>query len=187
MAKKYEYDSDDFYKKLYTLCLQGCTDREIADSLKINPSTLSRMKNGKYQKWTKEQNAIRSKRIIETMSRGRVRINAIVRSAYLKAALGGKKVKKSIVKYVQERCECEGKNKRCPYCGGTGWVTLTDKAVAQEEVEELYPNVQAMSMWLLHHDEEWRKIERKQDNEDGLYSENGIDIDKWMEDNTSDE
>ena len=25
-----------------------------------------------------------------------------------------------------------GQDKKCPYCGGTGWVTLTDKAVVQE-------------------------------------------------------
>ena len=184
---KHNYYDDKFYEDIMGYAMQGFTDAEIADALDLNADVFGSMKNGNYAMWNKKQNTERSERINRVLTRGRMKINSIVRSAYLKAALGGKKVKKSIVKYVQERCDCEGKDKHCPYCGGTGWVTLTDKAVAQEETEELCPNVQAMSMWLLHHDPEWRKIERKQDNEDGLYSENGIDIDKWMEDNTSDE
>lgn len=52
---------------------------------------------------------------------------------------------------------------------------------------ELAPNLQAMSVWLYHHDEEWRKIERRQDEENDLHRENGIDIDKWMEENESED
>ena len=78
-----------------------------------------------------------------------------------------------------------GADKKCPYCGGTGWVTLTDKAVVQESEIELPPNMQAIATLLYHHDPTWRKMEKKQDDEDTLYSENGIDIDKWMTDNTN--
>ena len=181
---KHNYDDDKFYEDIMGYAMQGFTDAEIADALDLNPDVFGSMKNGNYAMWNKKQNAARSERLNRVLSRGRTKINAIVRSAYLKAALGGKKVKKSIVKYVQERCECEGKNKHCPYCGGTGWVTLTDKAVAQEETEELYPNVQAMSMWLLHHDPEWRKIERKQDNDEGVPApdevSHGVNIEDWI-------
>lgn len=57
----------------------------------------------------------------------------------------------------------------------------------QVNESELAPNLQAMSVWLYHHDEDWRKIERKQDDDNRLYSENGVNIDKWMEDNESED
>ena len=35
-----------------------------------------------------------------------------------------------------------------------------------------------------HHDEEWHKVECKLDEEEGeIYSDKGIDIDKWIKDN----
>ena len=45
--------------------------------------------------------------------------------------------------------------------------------------------MQAIATLLYHHDPTWRKMENKQTDEDALYSENGIDIDKWMTDNTN--
>ena len=91
--------------------------------------------------------------------RARMKVNSIVRGAYLKGALGGKKIKSITKRYVQDRCLCEGKDKECVQCGGTGWVQLTDKAISQETEAELPPNMQALSTWLYHHDEEWRKLE----------------------------
>ena len=48
----------------------------------------------------------------------------------------------------------------------------------------LAPNLQAMSVWLYHHDEDWRKIERKQDEDADIPTdiEHGINIDSWIKD-----
>lgn len=186
MAKpKHDYDSEDFYKRIEGLAMNGYTDSEIANELNLSDDVFGSMKNGNYQGWDDEENKRRGAEIYRVLAHGRTRINALVRSAYLKGAFGGKKVKSSIVKYVQDKCDCMGADKKCPKCGGTGWVTLTDKAVVQEAETELAPNMQALTTWMYHHDPEWRKVERKQDEENNLYSENGIDIDKWMSDNTN--
>ena len=58
----------------------------------------------------------------------------------------------------------------------------------EEEIQtiesELAPSLQAMSVWLYHHDEEWRKVERKQDDEEDIPSDidKGINIDSWIKD-----
>lgn len=182
MAKpKHDYDYIDFFKRIEALAMNGYTDEEIANGLDLAADVFGAMKNGKY--WgDEEDNRRRGEQICGVLAHGRIRINALVRSACLKGAFGGKKIKSSTVKYVQDKCDCMGADKKCPKCGGTGWVTLTDKAVVQEAETELAPNVQAPTTWMYRHDPEWRKVERMLGN--SLCSENGIAIDKWMEDNT---
>lgn len=83
-----------------------------------------------------------------------------------------------------------GVDKHCSKCGGTGWITLTDKAVVQEGETELPPNMQAISTLLYHHDPEWRKVERKLDEENSDIPtdiNHGIDIGKWIEKEVSDD
>nr|DAN74342.1 MAG TPA: terminase small subunit [Caudoviricetes sp.] len=186
MAKpKHDYDSEDFYKRIEQLAMNGYTDEEIANELNLCREVFTCMKNGNYENWTDEENKRRGDRITNVLAHGRTRIIALLRGTYIKGAIGGKKTKSRIVKFVQDKCECMGADKKCPYCGGTGWVTLTDKAVVQESEMELPPNMQAIATLLYHHDPTWRKMENKQTDEDALYSENGIDIDKWMTDNTN--
>lgn len=186
MAKpKHDYDSEDFYKRIEGLAMNGYTDSEIANELNLSADVFGSMKNGNYQCWDEEENKRRGDEINRVLAHGRTKIVALLRGAYIKGAFGGKKTKSRIVKFVQDKCECMGQDKKCPYCGGTGWVTLTDKAVVQESEMELPPNMQAIATLLYHHDPTWRKMEKKQDDEDALYSENGIDIDKWMTDNTN--
>ena len=186
MAKpKHDYDSIDFYKRIEQLAMNGYTDEEIANELDLSRVVFTCMKNGNYENWTDEDNKRRGGQISNVLAHGRTKIVALLRGVYIKGAIGGKKTKSRIVKFVQDKCECMGADKKCPYCGGTGWVTLTDKAVVQETEMELPPNMQAIATLLYHHDPTWRKMENKQTDEDALYSENGIDIDKWMNDNTS--
>lgn len=186
MAKpKHDYDSEDFYKRIEQLAMNGYTDSEIANELNLSADVFGSMKNGNYQCWNDEENKRRGFEIHRVLAHGRTKIVALLRGAYIKGAFGGKKTRSKVVKFVQDKCECMGADKKCPYCGGTGWVTLTDKAVVQETEMELPPNMQAIATLLYHHDPTWRKVENKQTDEDALYSENGIDIDKWMNDNTS--
>lgn len=101
--KKFDYDSDDFYDEIIGIAMQGLTDAEIVDSLadklgvSLSPEAFSSMKNGCYVNWTETENQRRSARFIKVLARGRRKITSIVRGAYLKGALGGKKIKSKTV------------------------------------------------------------------------------------------
>ena len=184
MAKaKYDYDGEAFYKVIAVSAANGMTDAEIADTLELEPETFSRMKNGKYEGWDDAQNERRSLRICQYLARARRKVNALVRSRYLKAALGAIKVKSSQSRRVSQRCSvCGGTDPECEECGGTGVQYLTDKQVITENEQETPPNIQALATWLYQHDEEWRRVQRGQENEDiPVDIDHGIDVDRWIE------
>lgn len=190
MAKpKFDYNSDAFYNEIFALAFQGMNDAEIADNLSsglgqtLSPEVFSRMKNGCYDKWTEEQNKERSERIGQVLAHARRKINSIVRGAFLKAALGGKKIKNVSRVYAQYKCDC-GSDMSCVLCGGTGTITSERKAVIKEDEIELAPSQQALATWLYHHDEEWRRIQRKEDSENEIPTDiqKGVDINAWIND-----
>ncbi len=177
---KFNYDSEEFYDEIERLAMQGLTDKELSFSLaekfgsSLSPQVFSYMKNGHYSRWTEKENKCRSERILSALCKGRCKINAIVRSTYLKAGLGGRKVTSVVSpKPVKIKCVCGG-DKTCDACGGRGYYY----AIAQETARELPPDVRALSSWLYHRDEEYRKIERMADAKE----EPGQDstIDKWI-------
>ena len=173
---KFDYDSDDFYDEILALSMQGLTDAEIADNLEdkfktsLSPEVFCCMKNGTYEAWSEEENERRSARLSKVLARGRRKINSIVRGAYLKAALGGKKLKNKSTTTRRMRLP-DG--------------TLTDSEDIQTTVSEIEqaPNMQALSTWLYHHEEEWRKVEKKQEDDEDDVPHNttkGVDIDAWI-------
>lgn len=107
--------------------------------------------------------------MVKVLARGRRKINSIVRGAYLKAALGGKKLKNKSTTTRRMRLP-DG--------------TLTDEEDIQTTVSEIEQpsNIQALATWLYHHDEEWRKIERKQDEDTDIPKDiqRGVDIEAWI-------
>ena len=105
--------------------------------------------------------------ISEVLARGRATINATVRAKFLAMALGGIKTKSTVVRKLRDS---EG--------------NLTGEDELQVSESELAPNLQAMSVWLYHHDEDWRKIERKQDEDADIPTdiEHGINNDSWFKD-----
>lgn len=173
--RKFDYDSDDFYDEILALAMQGLTDAEIADSLEdkfgesLDEDTFGCMKNGNYIGWSDEENKRRSERLLRVLARGRRKITSIVRGAYLKAALGGKKIKSKTT--VTRKLKMDG-------------VYTDDEEIQTSETEQELPyNIQALSTWLYHHDKEWRKIERKQDDDVSdipLNIRKGVDIDNWI-------
>lgn len=190
MAKpKFNYDGEDFYKEIYALAMQGLTDGEIAynlgDSLGVaedengvpyetnvrglTPSVFAEMKNGKYDPWTKEENERRSKRINEELAHGRAKILGIVRGRYLKAALGGIKVK--------------GKVTRKRYNIVNGEKDEMNMVVDESEsVQETAPNMQALANYLYHHDKQFRDIQKGIEEGDLLIKvKNGVSIGAWLE------
>ena len=112
MAKpKHDYDSEDFYKRIEGLAMNGYTDEEIANELNLCREVFTCMKNGNYENWTDEENKRRGDRINNVLAHGRTRIVALLRGTYIKGAIGGKKTKSRIVKFVQDKCECMGADK----------------------------------------------------------------------------
>ena len=128
------------------------------------------MKNGNYAGWNESENKRRSERLCEVLARARELINAEVRGAYLKGALGGKKIKSKTV--VKRKLRIDGR------------YTDNEEIQISETESELPPNIQALSTWLYHHDPEWRKIQRGEEPEDEITANGGISIDKWIKDNT---
>lgn len=147
---KFDYNGDEFYMEIMALAMKGLTDSQIAFSLEekfgetLTEGVFNTMKNGKYDKWTKEENKIRGNRIAKALTHGREKINSIVRGSYLKSALGGKKIKSksTVIRKIRT-------------ADGTG----TDAQEIQEThtEQELAPNMQALSTWLFNHDKEWKK------------------------------
>lgn len=185
MAKpKHDYDSEKFRQDIAIAASSGMTDEEIADTLNLSPEAFSRMKNGKMDIWSEEENERRGASIRQVLARARRKTNAIVRGRYLKAALGGIRVKSKTKRAILGKCPvCGGTDPECTECGGTGQVLLTDKSVLQETESETAPNMQALATWLYHHDPEWRKIDRNLDEEaDDVATDinHGVDIDKWI-------
>ena len=64
MAKpKHDYDSEDFYKRIEGLAMNGYTDEEIANELNLCREVFTCMKNGNYENWTDEENKRRGETI----------------------------------------------------------------------------------------------------------------------------
>lgn len=172
---KFDYDSDDFYDEILALAMQGLNDAEIADALgdrfgqSLDPETFNCMKNGNYINWSDEENERRSARLIKVLARGRRKTTSLVRGAYLKGALGGKKVKSKTV--VTRKLRVDG-------------VYTDDVEIQTSETETEMPyNMQALATWLYHHDPEWRKVQRKQDTEASEIPtdvKKGVDIEAWI-------
>ncbi len=174
---KFDYDADDFYDEILALSMQGFCDAEIADALEdkfgesLDPDVFGSMKNGKYANWTDEENERRSARINRVLARGRRKVNGIVRGVYLKAALGKVKTKGKSV------------TRRKLRIGGE--YTDDEEIQTTESEQQLAPNMQALATWLYHHDPEWRKVERRLDEDASEVPtdiDHGIEVDAWIRD-----
>ena len=156
---KFDYSDPKFYQVIEEYALKGMTDRYIARALvkefgeNLTPQYFNEMKNERDENGELTE---RARNISEALARGRDKINLLVRDTYLKSALGGKKVKTTVKRYVERFCSCKGEDEDCQMCGGTGRLLSTDKAVMQESEMELAPNMQALATWLFNHDEDWK-------------------------------
>ena len=168
MAKpKHNYDSEEFYQEIYGYAFQGAKDAEIADFLDLEPETFNRMKHGIFEFWTDEQNKKRSERICQVLYRARNKVNFVVRGRYLKAALGGIKIKNKTTTRRKLRIN--------------GSYTDDEDVMTVEHEAETAPNMSALATWLYHHDKEWRNIQKGLEPEDESNAEGGIDISKWIQ------
>lgn len=152
---KFDYTSEDFLSTVETYAKKGFTDKEIAFALGMNPTYFCEIKSSTSE-------------LSEVLARGRATVTATVRAKFLAMALGGIKTKSVTVRKLKDK---DG--------------NLTGDEEVQSIEGELAPNLQAQSVWLYHYDEDWKKTERKQD-EDATDIptdiEKGIDIDSWIKD-----
>jgi len=121
----YDYTSKEFLDGIEKYASKGFTDKEIAYELGLNPNYFCGLKSDNAE-------------LAEALSRGRAKINNIVRQRYLALGLGGiktKRVTKQKSKFSDD---------------------FDDKIVFEEETE-LPPNATVLANWLFNHDEEWRK------------------------------
>lgn len=155
---KFDYTGEEFLNKISELARRGYTDRDIAFAIGMNETYFNEKKN-------------ECETISEALAHARSQLNSTVRGAFLKAALGGRLVKK--YSYIQKRCECKGKDPDCPICDGSGWITPEQHRVVEEY--EQAPNLMAQNRWLMNYDEEWKKQMKGNDPSD-LNKVEGIDI-----------
>jgi hypothetical protein len=151
---KYDYTSDDFLSLVESYAKKGFTDKEIAFATGITPETFCIKKNELPQ-------------LSQVLARGRALITSTVRAKFLAMAMGGIKTKNTTVRKLRDK---DG--------------NLTGEEEVQTTEGELAPSLQAQSVWLYHYDEDWRKVERKQDEEADIPTDinHGISIDSWIKD-----
>ena len=94
----------------------------------------------------------------EALKKGRRPLETMVENSLFRRAFGGIKVKTQVRRFLEQRCECEGENKKCPECKGTGKVLITDVELVQETITELPPDTGAAALWLKQKKSEiWNK------------------------------
>ena len=108
----------------------------------LAPEVFSRMKNGNYDKWTEQENKLRSMLIGQALSQARVKLNLLYKGVYDKLAIGKWKTK-TTTKVEKNTINKEGN----PY---TETITTTTE-------QELPPNMQALTTWRFNHDPEFKK------------------------------
>lgn len=180
-SQVFDYDSDALYDEIYHLAFNGASDKDIANMLEndhhehISDDLFSRWKNGKYEKWTKEENERRSSRLVGVLTRARSKVVFGLKNAYLKMALG--KVKTKNKGTVKRRMVVNGQQ--------------TDDELVQttENEVEYAPSLQAIQVLLYHYDPDWRKVQKGvEELEDGIPRniEHGIDVEKWIKKEVTD-
>lgn len=165
---KHDYNSEEFYQEVWGYAFQGANDAEIADFLDMTPEEFNHLKNGTVAAWDDIENQRVSKKIKQVLTRARRKVNFVVRGRYLKAALGGIKIKSKTT--VRRKLRLDGQ------------YTDDEDIQTTEQEHETAPNINALATWLYHHDADWRKIQRGLDTEDDTIQnvDTGIDIQKWI-------
>ena len=132
------------------------------------------MKNGKYDKWSAEENERRSSRMAKVLARARKQILRAIRGKYLQAALGGQEIEN--VTTVTRHLRIDGQ------------ITNNEEVQVSTTRTKTLPNMQALSTLLFHYDADWRKVQRGADEESSDIPqeiESGIDVAKWIEQEVS--
>lgn len=194
--KKFDYDGEDFYTAIGNLAAKDYNDHEIAQFVgeevrkiveernnkkiddadpegplpefedvdnipdSLTPEVFSRMKNGSYEGWSEQENKLRSMLISQVLQRARGRLSLVYKGVYDKLAIGKWKTK-TVTTVVRDGYDKEG-NK-------------VNDTTTTETVQELPPNLQAITMWRFHHDPDFRKALQQMKKMDVSVEEKAID------------
>ena len=126
----------------------------------LAPEVFSRMKNGIYDKWTEQENKLRSMLIGQALARARVKLSLVYKGVYDKMALGKWKTKTTTT-VERKAVNKEGQ----PYTETT--TTVTE--------QELPPNMQAISVWRFNHDPDFKKTVQQMKRMDVSVEDKNID------------
>jgi DnaJ-class molecular chaperone len=123
-----------------------------------------------------------SSKLSKALKRGRKPLEIIVENSLYKRATG-LKLKTQVRRFLEERCECGGEDKRCPQCKGTGKILITDVELVQETISELPPDTGAAALWLKQKKPDiWNKQPVKIEQESNVTVTKGISIEDWIKD-----
>jgi len=84
----------------------------------------------------------------QALKRGRKPLEIVVENALYRRATGGIKIKTQVRRFLEKRCFCDGSDKECEICKGTGKEMITDTEIVQETITELPPDTGAAALWL---------------------------------------
>jgi len=137
MAAKKKVDFSDQNNLLIAegLARDGLDNKDIAKHFNYSETHFSELINSIAE-------------LSEALKRGRKPLEIMVENSLFKRAFGGVKVTSQVRRFLEEKCECEGFNKKCQICKGTGKRIITDIEIVQETVTELPPDVGAAALWL---------------------------------------
>jgi DnaJ-class molecular chaperone len=83
----------------------------------------------------------------KALKKGRKPLEIIVENSLYRRATG-LKVTTQVRRFLETKCHCEGMDKSCPDCKGSGKIQDTDKELVTETVTELPPDTGAAALWL---------------------------------------
>lgn len=126
----------------------------------LNPEVFSHMKNGTYDKWSEQENKLRSMLIAQALSRARVKLNLHYKGVYDKLAMGKWKTK------TTTKVERKAINK-------DGEQVIEETTTTTEQ--ELPPNMQAITTWRFNHDTDFRKTLQQMKKMDVSVEDKSID------------
>jgi hypothetical protein len=119
--------------------------------------------------------------LYKALKRGRKPLEIVVENSLYRRATGGIKVTTQVRRFLEKRCDCEGEEKECPDCKGTGKVLITDVELVQETVSELPPDVGAAAFWLKQKKSDiWNKQPTKIETESNVTLTGSIPIEEWV-------
>jgi hypothetical protein len=148
------------------LARDGLDNKDIAKYLGYSESHFSNLVNSISQ-------------LSQALKKGRKPLEIIVENSLYRRATG-MKVTTQVRRFMEKRCQCEGGDRECPDCKGTGKVIITDVELVQETISELPPDVGAAAFWLKQKKPDiWNRQPEKTESNISLMG--SVPIQAWLE------
>lgn len=134
---KHDFENDESTLLIVEgLARDGLDNKDIAKYFNYDEAYFSVLVNKPLSKLSK------------ALKKGRQPLETMIENSLFRRAYGGIKVTTQVRRFIEEPCECLGKDKTCKRCKGTGKILITDKELVQETITELPPDTGAAALWL---------------------------------------